>query len=121
MIRKALVIMVIILLAFNGVALAASGEVVMENTIYGGIIGGMLGGAWYLLDQDDAGKKLGTGVGVGIIAGFLLGLTDVGSFVEIEYGNPDQPWYSWCNGSDLNQDWRIDFDDLRIFCEHYLE
>ena len=86
MIKKALVIMVIILLAFNGVALAASGEVVMENTIYGGIVGGMLGGAWYLLDQDEAGKKLGTGVGVGIIAGFLLGLTDVGSFVEIEDG-----------------------------------
>ena len=86
MIRKALVITVIILLAFNGVAFAASGEVVMENTIYGGIIGGMLGGAWYLLDQDEAGKKLGTGVGVGIIAGFLLGLTDVGSFVEVEDG-----------------------------------
>ncbi len=86
MIRKALLIMVIILLAFNGVAFAASGEVVMENTIYGGIIGGMLGGAWYLLDQDEAGKKLGTGVGVGIIAGFLLGMTDVGSFVEVEDG-----------------------------------
>ncbi|MCK4911691.1 MAG: hypothetical protein KAR83_08605 [Thermodesulfovibrionales bacterium] len=86
MIKKTLVIMVIILLAFNGVAFAASGEVVMENTIYGGIIGGMLGGAWYLLDQDDAGKKLGTGVGVGLIAGFLLGLTDVGSFVEVEDG-----------------------------------
>ncbi|KKM07760.1 hypothetical protein LCGC14_1730720 [marine sediment metagenome] len=78
MVKKVFLIMVIILLAFNGVALAASGEVVMENTIYGGLIGGMLGGAWYLLDQDDAGNKLGTGVGVGIIAGFLLGITDVG-------------------------------------------
>ncbi len=86
MVKKVFLIMVIILLAFNGVALAASGEVVMENTIYGGLIGGMLGGAWYLLDQDEAGKKLGTGVGVGIIAGFLLGLTDVGSFVEVEDG-----------------------------------
>ena len=86
MIRKTLVILVIILLAFNGVAFAASGEVVMENTIYGGIIGGMLGGAWYLLDQDEAGKKIGTGVGLGIIAGFLLGLTDAGSFVEVEDG-----------------------------------
>ncbi len=86
MVKKVFVIMVIILLAFNGVALAASGEVVMENTIYGGIIGGMLGGAWYLLDQDEPGKKLGTGVGVGIIAGFLLGITDVGSFVEVEDG-----------------------------------
>jgi hypothetical protein len=86
MIKKALVIMVIILLATSGAAFAASGEVVMENTIYGGIIGGMLGGAWYLLDQNEAAEKIGTGVGIGLISGFLLGLTDVSSFVEIKDG-----------------------------------
>lgn len=86
MVKKTLVLMIIILLAFSSVAFAASGEIVMENTIYGGVIGGMLGGAWYLLDQDEAGNKIGTGVGVGLIGGFLLGITDVGSFVEIEDG-----------------------------------
>jgi hypothetical protein len=86
MLKKVIVILLILMFAMQGVALAASGEVVLENTIYGGIIGGILGGAWYLLDDDEAGKKISTGVGLGIIAGFLLGMTDVSSIVEVENG-----------------------------------
>jgi hypothetical protein len=41
--------------------------------------------------------------------------------VEIEYGNPDQPWYLWCNGSDFNRNFKVDADDLMILCEHWLE
>ena len=29
--------------------------------------------------------------------------------------------YPWCEECDFNQDFRIDFDDLLIFCEHWLE
>jgi subtilisin family serine protease len=41
--------------------------------------------------------------------------------IQIEYYVPEPPWFRWSNGCDLNQDWQIDFIDLRIFCEHYLE
>jgi hypothetical protein len=86
MVKKLVAIIVLVLLVFQGVAFAASGATIMDNTIYGGIVGGLLGGAWYLLDQDEAGKKLSTSVGIGLIAGFLLGLTDVSSMVELEDG-----------------------------------
>lgn len=41
--------------------------------------------------------------------------------VQIEYGNPALPWFPWSGGCDLNQDWEIDYGDLCIFCDHYLE
>ncbi len=41
--------------------------------------------------------------------------------IQIEYDDPDRPWYPWSGGCDFNQDFRIDFNDLRIFCEHWLE
>ncbi|MHC4338490.1 MAG: hypothetical protein ACYSTG_11190, partial [Planctomycetota bacterium] len=41
--------------------------------------------------------------------------------IQIEYDNPDHPWYDWCNGCDLNRDFRIDFKDLLILCEYWLE
>jgi subtilisin family serine protease len=41
--------------------------------------------------------------------------------IRIEYDNLDHPWYSWCNGADFNQDFEIGLNDLRIFCEHWLE
>jgi len=41
--------------------------------------------------------------------------------IQIEYDDPDRPWYPWCNGSDFNQNFSIDSDDLRIFVEHWLE
>jgi len=86
MLKKLIVIMVIVLIVFQGVAFAASSQAVMDNTLYGGIIGGLLGGAWYLLAQDDVSHKLTTSVGIGLIAGFFMGLTEVSSFVEVEDG-----------------------------------
>lgn len=84
MTKKVLVLVFVFLLAFQGVALAASGQVVLEDTAYGALIGGILGGAWYLLDQDEADKKIASGVGLGAIAGFFLGITDVQGFVVYE-------------------------------------
>ncbi|MHC4387306.1 MAG: S8 family serine peptidase [Planctomycetota bacterium] len=41
--------------------------------------------------------------------------------IQIEYDDPEHPWYPWCGGSDFNRDFRINFGDLLTFCEHYLE
>ena len=86
MLKKVAVLIVIFMLAFSGAAFAASGEVILNDTLYGGLVGGLLGGAWYLLDQDDASKKFGTGIGVGILGGFILGITDASASVKIENG-----------------------------------
>ena len=86
MVKKLLIAIILVMLVFPAAAFADTGRTVMDNTIYGGIIGGLLGSAWYLLDQDEFGDKLATGVGLGLIGGFFLGLTDVNNFVEIEDG-----------------------------------
>lgn len=81
-----LAIVLIFLTAGAGSAIAGSGELILKDTFYGGLIGGLLGGAWYLLDQDEASDKIGTGIGVGIIGGFVLGLTDASAMAKIENG-----------------------------------
>lgn len=89
MLKKAAVVMIIIMLlaASAGGALAGgSGEIILEDTLYGGLIGGLLGGAWYLIDEDDAADKIGAGIGIGIIGGFILGVTDASASVKIENG-----------------------------------
>lgn len=88
MLKKVSVVLIIIMLlaASAGTALAGSGEVILEDTLYGGLIGGLLGGAWYLLDEDDAADKIGAGIGIGIIGGFILGVTDASASVKIENG-----------------------------------
>ena len=86
MVKKALVITIALIILTAGTALAGSGEVILQDTLYGGLIGGLLGGAWYLLDDDDAADKIGTGIGVGIIGGFVLGITDASASVKIENG-----------------------------------
>jgi len=86
MVKKALVITVALIILTAGSALAGSGEVILQDTLYGGLIGGLLGGAWYLLDDDDAADKIGTGIGIGIIGGFVLGITDASASVKIENG-----------------------------------
>lgn len=88
MLKKTLVLMVLMLFLFQGVASAASssGRIILEDTLYGLLIGGILGGAWYLLDEEDLGDKVGTGVAVGAIAGFVLGVVDATSFVMIDDG-----------------------------------
>lgn len=84
MLKKILVLTIMLLFALQGAALAQTGQVILEDVIYGAAIGGLLGGAIYLLDQDDFGEKVGTGVAVGAIAGFVVGVADTRSFVEVE-------------------------------------
>jgi hypothetical protein len=86
MFKKAIILAILLMLAFQGAAFAqdSSGAVVLEDTLYGAVVGAVLGGAWYLLDRDDAGDKLAIGTGVGAFAGFALGLTDAFSVVEVE-------------------------------------
>ena len=86
MLKKVAVLIVIFMLTFSGAAFAASGEVILDDTLYGALVGGLLGGAWYLLDQDDASKKFGTGIGIGIIGGFVMGITDATAALHIEDG-----------------------------------
>ena len=86
MLKRSIALAVVIMLISAGAAFAGSGEVILKDTLYGGLIGGLLGGAWYLLDEDDASDKIGTGIGVGIIGGFVLGITDASSMVSIENG-----------------------------------
>lgn len=86
MLRKVITIMIVIMLMAPAAAMAASGDIILQDTLYGGLIGGLLGSAWYLLDEDDAADKIGTGIGIGIIGGFILGITDATASVKIENG-----------------------------------
>jgi hypothetical protein len=60
----------------------------MEDVLYGIAIGGLLGGAVYLVGGDKGTDVLltnvGTGAGLGAIAGFILGITEIRGVVEIE-------------------------------------
>jgi hypothetical protein len=86
MLKKVIILTIILMIAFQGLAFAdySSGSVILEDTLYGAVVGAVLGGAWYLLDQDDLGNKLSVGTGVGAFAGFALGVTDAFSVVEVE-------------------------------------
>lgn len=85
MLKKALVLAVIFLFAFQGLALA-QGDVVFTDTLYGAAIGGLIGTAVYLIDDDDFAAKFGAGVLVGTIGGLLYGLSETRSFAEVEDG-----------------------------------
>jgi subtilisin family serine protease len=41
--------------------------------------------------------------------------------VQLEFDSADVPWYPWGNGSDIDQDFCVDINDLRIFMEYWLE
>ena len=85
MLKKILVLTFLLLFVFQGIALAqSSGAIILEDTLYGAVIGAVLGGAWYMLDQDEAGEKIGTGAGIGAFAGAALGVADAFYIVEVE-------------------------------------
>lgn len=92
MVKRFLVVVLIAMsfsvFLFQGVACAqyGAGRIVLEDTLYGAIIGGILGSAVYLLDEDNFGEKLGTGVAIGAIGGFIFGITDVSTMVQLEDG-----------------------------------
>ncbi len=86
MIKKILLISVLMLLLFQGGAFAmgTQGEVIFRDALYGAAIGGLLGSAFYLLDDNELGKKVAQGVIVGTIGGLVFGIAETTGMVEIE-------------------------------------
>ena len=89
MLKKFLVSAVLFLVLFQGVAFAggAKGEIVYRDALYGAVVGAILGGAIYLVDQDDFPAKLGMGVAVGTLGGLFFGVAETRSLVEIKNDN----------------------------------
>jgi hypothetical protein len=66
---------------------ALDGEIIFRDSIYGAGIGALAGGAYYLIDSEDFGEKLGTGLLVGLIVGFGIGIYESQTaLVEIKNG-----------------------------------
>jgi hypothetical protein len=87
MIRKVLIISVLLVFAITSSAFAAietQGDVVFRDALYGAVIGGIIGSAFYIADQDDFAQKVGIGVLVGTVGGVAFGVMETRSVVEIE-------------------------------------
>lgn len=88
MLKKTLLFTFILILLVQSTAFAQTGAIIMEDVLYGLAIGGLLGSAVYLIGDDQGTDVLlanvGTGAGLGAIAGFILGLTEIRGVVEIE-------------------------------------
>lgn len=86
MIKKVFVIAILSLVLFQSSAFAfeADGEVIFRDALYGAAIGGLLGTAMYIADQDSLGSKISTGVIIGTLAGLAYGFHETTSFVEIK-------------------------------------
>ncbi|GAB4431791.1 MAG: hypothetical protein OHK0040_01380 [bacterium] len=65
---------------------AAGGDVIFTDTMYGAAIGGLIGAAAYAVDTDDFGKKIGAGVIIGAVLGLTYGVYETKSFVEYKNG-----------------------------------
>ncbi len=66
---------------------ALDGEIIFKDAMYGAAIGGLAGGALYLVDSHDLGAKVGLGVFIGLIGGAALGIYESeGAFVQIDNG-----------------------------------
>jgi hypothetical protein len=86
MLKRILLVTFILLLVLQGAAFAQTGSVILEDMTYGVVIGAMLGGAVYLLgnEEDALVKDLSYGAALGAIVGFALGVTEIRGVVEIE-------------------------------------
>jgi len=86
MIKKIFVIAILSLIVFQSSAFAfdTDGEVIFSDTLYGAAIGGLLGTAMYVADQDSFGSKISTGVIIGTLAGLAYGLSETNTFVELK-------------------------------------
>jgi len=86
MIKRIFVIVILSLVIFQSSAYAfeADGDVVFKDTLYGAAIGGLLGTAMYIGDQEDFGSKISSGVVLGTIAGLAYGLYETNTFVELK-------------------------------------
>jgi len=88
MLKRIIIIAILIVMAFRATASASdtSGEIVFRDALYGTAIGAILGGAVYLIDDDELGKKMGIGIAAGTIGGLVFGITESRSMVEIKRG-----------------------------------
>lgn len=89
MIKRIICLALLMLLAFQTVAYAqerTSGDVVFKDALYGAAIGGILGFAVYLADDDNFGEKVGIGVAIGTLGGLAFGLAETRGIVEIRKG-----------------------------------
>jgi hypothetical protein len=89
MVRKFLMVTVLFLFLSQSIAFAAGakGEIVFRDALYGAVVGSILGGAIYLVDQDNFAAKLGMGVAVGTLGGLFFGVAETRSLVEIKHDN----------------------------------
>jgi len=90
MTKKIAILALTLALLVPGRAIAGgptSGEVVFTDALYGAAIGGLVGGAVWLIDQDSAAAKIGTGLVVGTVAGVIFGVADAQSLVQVENGD----------------------------------
>ena len=74
------------MMLFQGAAFAfeSNGDVIFKDTLYGAAIGTLIGGAFYMLDQDDFYKKIGSGVIIGSLGGLAYGVSETSGFVELK-------------------------------------
>ncbi len=86
MIKKVLLVSVLIIMLFQGTAFAleTQGEILFRDSLYGAAIGALVGSAFYLIDEDDFGKKIASGVIVGTLGGVVFGIAETTGMVEIE-------------------------------------
>ncbi len=85
--RRLMIVVVLLVLVFEGSAFAAQGDVVFKDAMYGAVIGAVVGGAVYLIDKKDFTTKMGVGVAVGTLGGLLYGISaDTKSALEINKG-----------------------------------
>ena len=86
MIKKIIIFTVLLVIICQGAAFAVEleGEVMFRDALYGAAIGGILGAAFYLADNDHFASKFSAGIIVGTVGGLVVGVMESNSFVEIE-------------------------------------
>ncbi len=87
MIKKILVIAILSLVLFQSTAFAfeADGEIMFRDALYGAAIGGLLGTAMYVADNDRSfSSNISGGVIIGTIVGLAYGVLDTNTFVELK-------------------------------------
>ncbi len=85
--KKIILAFALIISVFTTRSFALDGEIIFKDAMYGAAIGGLAGGALYLVDSNDFGAKFGIGVFLGLLAGAALGVYESeGAFVQIDNG-----------------------------------
>ncbi len=82
--KKILSLLIVFTLLFVPVkrSYAVSGEIIFRDAMYGGVIGFLTGTAVYAIDQKSFGKKVGTGVLVGLLLGTAFGIYEATGYLS---------------------------------------